>query len=344
MSDEFNYFDNREIKSVIDQTDLIIKKKRGRKPKIQNLTEEPEIQITEEVILKKRGRKANTKLKIVDLNKDCNADNIITNLVAHLPLKMSDINNIVNTENKEEIKPVVVPTYVDFTDDHHDNIIVFNKHTCSKCLAYENKICKLEEEILNLKKGLMYNITNIGKKIHELKIDFNNKLTNGWNESTNIACWWCCHSFDNIPLGIPEFINKDKFYLFGCFCSFNCMMAYNLDLNDYKIWDRQANIYQMKNKIDLENRYTIQPAPPRQVLKIFGGPLEIENFRESFYVINREFRYFLPPMISIVGMIEEYNRDLTEKCKVRSSDHNFIRRSKQLINKSTKLTDFIKTN
>lgn len=341
MSDEFNYFDNSEVKSVIDQTDSIIKKKRGRKPKIQNPVEEIEIIIpSEDVILKKRGRKANTKLKIVDLNKETNVDNIITNLVAHLPLKMSDINNIVS---KNEIKPVI-PTYVDFTEDTHENIVVFNKHTCSKCSAYENKICKLEEEISNLKKGLMYNITSIGKRIHELKIDFNNKLTNGWNESTNIACWWCCHSFDNVPLGIPEFINKDKFYLFGCFCSFNCMMAYNLDLNDYKIWDRQANIYQMKNKIDIENIYTIQPAPPRQTLKIFGGPLDIENFRESFYVINKEFRYFLPPMISIVGMIEEYNRDLSEKCKTRSSDHNFIRRSKPLLNRSTKLTDFIKTN
>lgn len=342
MSDEFNYFDNNDVKTVLDQTDSIIKKKRGRKPKINNHVEETINQISEEVIVKKRGRKSNTKLKIINLNQDQNVDNIITNLVVHLPLKINDINNIINKENTNTINN---STYVDFSKDTNEDILIFNNnHTCSKCSAYEEKINRLEEEILNLKKGLMYNITNIKKKIHELNIDFNNKLTDKWIDNTNIACWWCCHSFNNIPLGIPEFINKDKFYLFGCFCSFNCMMAYNLDLNDYKIWDRQANIYQMKNKIDPENIYTIQPAPPRQSLKIFGGPLNIEEFRESFYVINKEFRYFLPPMISIVGMIEEYNKDLSEKCKIRNSEHNFIRRSKPLISKSTKLTDFIKTN
>ena len=74
----------------------------------------------------------------------------------------------------------------------------------------------------------------------------------------------------------------------GCFCSFNCAIAYNLDLNDYKIWDRQSNIYQMKNKIDPLNKITIQPAPPRQTLHMFGGPYSISDFRKSFFILNKE--------------------------------------------------------
>jgi hypothetical protein len=339
---------SNEINILINDTNQPVLKKRGRKPKIINTNSIESIEIKQiENILKKRGRKPNTKLKIIDLNKESFKDNIITNLIVHLPLKNSDINDIINKNENEDIK-LVKQTFVDFTEDKNEDLITINNNNhqcyqCYKCLSYENKINKLEEEICNLKKGIMNNIINIGKKIHKLKIDFNNKLTNEWDNNTNIACWWCCHSFDNMPLGIPEFIYKDKFYLFGCFCSFNCIMAYNLDLNDYKIWDRQANIYQMKNKIDIDNKYTIQPAPPRQTLKIFGGPLNIEQYRESFYVINKEFRYFLPPMISIVGIIEEYNRDLSDKCKInRVTEYNFIKRNKPLVNKSTKLTDFIK--
>ena len=342
MSDELNYFNNDEIKIVLEQTDLITKKKRGRKPKI---VDNDIIENKQDNIIKKRGRKTNSKIKIIDINKDISKDNIITNLIVHLPLKNNDINSIINKdEDQDNNLSEVKQTYVDFTEDAKE-LITFHKHNneCNKCLDYKMKINKLEEENYNLKKGLINNICNIGKKIHELNLNFNNKLTNKWEDNTTIACWWCCHSFDNIPLGIPEFINKNTFYLFGCFCSFNCMMSYNLDLNDYKIWDRQANIYQMKNKIDLDNKFTIQPAPPRQTLKIFGGPLNIEQFRESFYVINKEFRYFLPPMISIVGMVEEYNRDLSDKCTInRNNEYNFIRRTKPLINKSTKLTDFIK--
>jgi hypothetical protein len=111
------------------------------------------------------------------------------------------------------------------------------------------------------------------------------------------------------------------------------MMAYNLDLNDYKIWDRQANIYQMKNRIDPSNKITIHPAPPRQTLKIFGGPLSIMDFRESFFILNKEFRCFFPPMISIIGIIEEDNRDLSGGIKIKHnkiSNEPIIKRKTQL--------------
>ena len=202
----------------------------------------------------------------------------------------------------------------------------------------------MEKEIEQLKNGIIENKTNFNKKIYDSKVDFLDKCSNTWTDKTDISCWWCCHKFDHIPLGIPEYINKDKFHLFGCFCSFNCMMAYNLDLNDYKMWDRQSNIYQMKNKIDPNNKVPINPAPPRQILDIFGGPLTISKYRESFFMLNKEFRYFYPPMISIVGTIEEDNRDITgcHRIKLNKNSNNLIiKRNKPLPKHSTNLNTIV---
>jgi len=310
--------------------------------------------------LKKRGRKASTK--IINLTQpDNNSTEMVTNLIAYLPLKMSDISKFIsepNTEQKtdtlkdDKINQTVKNKYIgsfnetfneSFNDSFNDafNDSFNNSHAkhknncglCMKCVTYEDRITKLEEEIENLKNGIMDSTTNFNKKIFESKVNFFDRSSGEWNEKTDIACWWCCHKFDHIPIGIPEFINKDRFYLFGCFCSFNCMMSYNLDLNDYKIWDRQANIYQMKNRIDPNNKITIHPAPPRQTLQMFGGPLSIRDFRESFFILNKEFRCFFPPMISIIGIIEEDNRDLSGGIKIKHNkmyDEPIIKRRTQL--------------
>jgi len=356
--DEYHSVDNNtiednDLENILSNNDNIEKKKRGRKPKnhIAPIVEKNNDPLMDILTLKKRGRKSSTN-KIINLNNDTNND-MLSNIIAHLPLKINDILKIIsdNSENKEEptkinLKPTV-PKFVDFYEDINDNHNIDNNCNtyCKKCLILEEHIRKLEEDISNLKNGIIHNNTNFNKKIYESKVNFLNKSINKWEDTTNISCWWCCHKFDTIPLGIPEFITKDNFYLFGCFCSFNCMMAYNVDLNDYKIWDRQANIYQLKNRLDPTNKITIHPAPPRQTLNIFGGPLDIREFRESFFVLNKEFRYFFPPMISIIGIIEEDNRDLSGGTKIKINklvDKPLIKRKTQLPNKTNKLTDFIK--
>ena len=37
-------------------------------------------------------------------------------------------------------------------------------------------------------------------------------------EKTNIHCWWCSESFDNIPCYLPEKIENNVYYVSGCFC------------------------------------------------------------------------------------------------------------------------------
>ena len=345
---------NENNKLIETQTEP---KKRGRKAIIKVVDgneNNGEINNEEELKIKRRGRKSNTK--IINITEKSNTE-VITNLIAHLPLKMSDILKITNqnessdlaqkenmlgdkiqTQQTQHIQQTQQPKqqiskFIDLNYDVFDGNIKYKSSTCTTCTnckTYENKISELNEEINKLKDGLLECSISFNKKIYESEVKFCNKNGNEWPEKTDIACWWCCHQFDHIPLGIPEYINKKTFYLSGCYCSFNCMMAYNIDQNDYKLYDRQSNIYQLKNQIDPQGQMTIHPAGPRQTLKLFGGPFTIIEYRHNFFILNRECRYFMPPMVSIIGIIEEDSRDITGKIKMLKNDTQMLRRKKPL--------------
>jgi hypothetical protein len=100
---------------------------------------------------------------------------------------------------------------------------------------------------------------------------------------TDINCWWCCHKFDRAPIFMPMFINSENRYkVKGIFCSFECCYAY-----------LHSNLKYRKNKFLLNNMFKditkkigtiddyIKRAPPRESLKMFGGPLDINQFRST---------------------------------------------------------------
>lgn len=106
-------------------------------------------------------------------------------------------------------------------------------------------------------------------------------LNEEWLEKTNISCWWCCHGFENVPLGLPINYNatNKKFRVRGVFCGFACMVAYH---NDKSMGFRHliTFLYNRLTGVNITD-IAITPSPPRSVLKIFGGELSIEEFRDS---------------------------------------------------------------
>jgi len=134
--------------------------------------------------------------------------------------------------------------------------------------------------------------------------DFN---TATWPTETPIYCWWCCHPFNSIPCSIPEKIIDDTFIVYGIFCSPECGAAYLFnDCNhsdSQDIWTK----YSLLNLLykDMYNDKQIEQAYSRQVLKIFGGPLSITEFRnttnKSLYQVN------MPKLKSIIPTIGQSN-------------------------------------
>ena len=118
-------------------------------------------------------------------------------------------------------------------------------------------------------------------------------------------CWWCCHPIKEKPLHLPNSYDnmKKEYKVFGYFCSWNCMKAYNLDTNDSNMNNRMSLISLMY--YDTYKTFKpIRPAPPRQVLKIFGGSMDIDEFRN----ISQDTTILanLPPLIFIDHTIEKY--------------------------------------
>lgn len=104
---------------------------------------------------------------------------------------------------------------------------------------------------------------------------------NTCNFSVDICCFWCCHEFDTRPVFIPikyEHL-KEKFRVKGCFCSFNCCLSY---MNSNIKYRGKRYLLGHMYKIFTGNKiFDIEPAPPREALKKFGGHLTINEFRDS---------------------------------------------------------------
>ena len=139
-----------------------------------------------------------------------------------------------------------------------------------------------------------------------------------WLEKTDVCCWWCCHTFDTVPLGLPIYYNNadNKFQVKGIFCSFACIVAYknNVKYKDHKVEYLIKYLYTKLTGAKLSDN--IKVAPPRCSLNIFGGELTIEEFRNSFNE-NKIYKLVEYPMFVSKDYIEEI--DIKNVKKVNQS-------------------------
>lgn len=97
-----------------------------------------------------------------------------------------------------------------------------------------------------------------------------------------LACWWCCHPWEGPDVHLP--IRYDdrtrKFTTIGHFCSFECAKAWGMD-NGGSRWGEMLEFLALYRKHAMGKYTPTALAPKRQTLKMFGGPLTIEEFRKS---------------------------------------------------------------
>ena len=252
---------------------------------------------------KKRGKKSSNKIieitdeELNDSDKDC--------IIAHIPLNITDIDKYTDIKESD----------VSQNELSFDNPSIFDS---TSNISFDDKYVKsLEMKIDELKR--IINENDIETNTEVFSNDYNIEKISGLvllsdngefkiTEKSDICCWWCCHQFNNIPFPLPNKFYKEKFYIFGNFCSPSCAMSYNLDINDYKVWERNSLIIKLFNSISNNQLEEIYPAPPRQRLKIFGGMLDIKNFRKKSIILNSS-RFIIPPMVPIVTLIEESYKD-----------------------------------
>jgi hypothetical protein len=283
------------IETTIGNMEPPTSKKRGRKPKVKN--------VEEVKIPKKRGRKPLGK--IIDYSK-VNLESLKNDdecIIAHLPIRVNETDELEESEEEEgeNISEKIISNYEEFS----------TRDKCNFCEKNMKMIEYLQGKVNDLENNSLDNIMANAKKVYKLDSRLVNLDGKTWSEKTDVLCWWCCHKFEGMPIGLPEKYYLDTFYLFGNFCSFNCGLSYNINMNDNKLWERYSLLHFMYKKM-FNMEIKISPAPTRELLNIFGGPLTIEEFRKKTEYLGsftKSFRMILPPMTSIVPVVEEVLRD-----------------------------------
>lgn len=128
-----------------------------------------------------------------------------------------------------------------------------------------------------------------------------------WPKSTSIVCYHCVHKFKGKPLSLPVQYdeNKDTFKVTGNFCSWGCMKRYNFDLQDSKVNYRNNLIFLLYTKLTNQVK-PIVDAPPKLALKIFGGKMNIDDFRKISKDNDCKYEILHNPLIPINPLIDKH--------------------------------------
>lgn len=100
-----------------------------------------------------------------------------------------------------------------------------------------------------------------------------------WPPSCDELCWHCCHGFTTVPASIPMHQTGGQWSMKGVFCSWECAKRYVVDL---RLYNHAAVLFQLKAvAADFGVTERIEAAPPRTMLRAFGGTLSIDDFRQQ---------------------------------------------------------------
>lgn len=170
----------------------------------------------------------------------------------------------------------------------------------------------------------------------KLLMEFDEKCKNGeWPSTTSVHCYWCCHRFQNAPVGIPLSYNDDlkKFMVYGCFCSCECAAAYNMESKESsdEIMTRYSLLNMMARDLGCADM-VVRPAPSRLILNMFGGPMTVENFRSRCCHSSKLVLVNFPPMMTVTQQVEEVNqRELRSEYRYIPIDNERVNKYKEKI-------------
>lgn len=301
------------------------KKKRGRKPKETNQNESTKINKLNIVVNDQQGATVLPNSNIKKVGKRGRKPKMV---YSSLDI-MSEDQNITSLSDDENV--IVRLNIMETIEDDQSSTssselpYAYNHDTYNNT-SYVNNI-NIDVEKMNEQK-----LEPDTLKIVSVLKDFEEKNKNKeWPLNTSISCYWCCHRFENSPIGIPINIKDDFFEVYGCFCSLECACAYNFDnnKNQDEMWERYNLLNLMSRKMNLEK--IVVSAPPRLSLKMFGGYLDIDAFR-NFHKTKKIININFPPLTSITQQLEEINDfELNNDFKYIPVDNDRINKYKEKI-------------
>lgn len=228
-------------------------------------------------------------------------------LIAHLPVSTTAVNfehsNLIAKEDATTLTSVLPRPYENGTEEmSYLDGVTEGVGVESDCVAIEKT--KMEMCEVETKCKLP---TNYSEKLMVLFQDCNRyqKLP----EKTEVACFWCCHGFSGAPYAIPSHILDEVWYMYGNFCSAECATAYLFKerIDSHLQWERFAllnSLYASNDQLNPAVPHGIRPAPPREVLRMFGGTMDITEYRALVHEKRLRVDVLTPPMVSIIQTMD----------------------------------------
>jgi hypothetical protein len=264
-----------------------------------------------EPVERKRGRpplnKVNEtkKSEVIKTKTKFRKDSNEEELILHLPVfdDSSDTKNMYTIKDETENDDSDLKNNFTTNDEENDITKLLQE------IAKRDEIIKgLQNNLKNFKNICQENILTITKDAKKTLINLGlinletNKLVIA--DKTKVACWHCTYNFDTAPLFLPEKYHNNKYYVFGNFCSWSCMLGYNNHIDEYRKQIRLSLIKKLYREI-YGVECTIKPAGPKEVLEKFGGPIPIDKYRDSKFNQTITTKLTIPPQIPLLSYYEE---------------------------------------
>jgi hypothetical protein len=212
-------------------------------------------------------------------------------LITHLPIHSSDIDNdlfaptIVQQEDSAE-QPTPFDTEEQFANYGQET----TKQTTRAVEAVQEQVVVSRPSLpLHYSERLMVRFQDANR---------DQRLP----DSTEVACFWDCHTFKGVPCIIPTMIEEGIWRVYGNFCSPECAAAYLFSerLDSHVRWERFA----LLNRLYAVDDDSIHLSPSRAVLRLFGGPMDISDYRSVVAEKRMRLDVMTPPMISIIQVMD----------------------------------------
>lgn len=320
----------------------VIKKKRGRKPKVKNDIENQNTDNTSSSISieinsntetdivklpKKRGRKPKGGKIIDNALPDKPTVSQNPNIILHLKCKTSELNkpntlfnaNIdsfqFETSKVSDLNYDVIANSSIVNNGEDKPICDNNSNTNSNTNSNNNNFLPCDDEY-----------KNICFKLKQLS--YNLQTNNIVDKQSN--CFWCSYSFDNPTIYIPKYQLNNTYHCYGCFCSPECATAFLFkeSIDTSTRFERYYLLNNIYNKIYNYSK-NIKPAPnPFYTLDKYYGSLTIQEYRRLF---NKE-RFILvidKPLSRILPELVECNDDIILNNSINQGKYKIKKKTKQ---------------
>ena len=97
------------------------------------------------------------------------------------------------------------------------------------------------------------------------------------------VCWNCCHEIEGLNVSQPIKYEQGVFKTVGNFCSYPCIARHIIESNDTSdvVFSRLSTLNMYVNIINKTRGKKVVPSPPRLLLKMFGGTMDISEYRSK---------------------------------------------------------------